>query len=87
MFPLGRSSRGTMPLATGSLRFRKDDRDRRGLALGRSGHRGRDCQDDVGLQADQLVRKRSYPIDVRAGPPKVYPHTLGPSVQPKPASD
>jgi hypothetical protein len=26
------------------------------------------------LQADQLLRERSYPIDVTAAPPKVRPH-------------
>jgi hypothetical protein len=31
---------------------------------------GRICHDDVGFQADQLLRERSYPIDVRAGPPQ-----------------
>ena len=30
--------------------------------------------DDVGLQADQLLRERSYPIGVIAVPPKVHPH-------------
>jgi hypothetical protein len=38
-------------------------------------------QDDVGLQTDQLVRERSYPIDVTAGPPKVNPRlaAIGPT--------
>jgi cytosine/adenosine deaminase-related metal-dependent hydrolase len=33
------------------------------------------------LQADQFLRERSYPIDVRAGPPKVDPHVaaVGPT--------
>jgi hypothetical protein len=39
-----------------------------------NGLRGTDCHDDVGLQADQLVRERSYPIDVSAAPTKVHPH-------------
>jgi hypothetical protein len=26
------------------------------------------------VQADQLLRERSYPIDVNAAPTKVYPH-------------
>jgi hypothetical protein len=26
------------------------------------------------LQGDQLLRERSYPIDVIAGPTKVHPH-------------
>src|SRR5262249_36744541 len=35
----------------------------------------------VGLQADQLLRERSYPIVVAAVPPKVYPHVaaIGPT--------
>jgi hypothetical protein len=39
------------------------------------------CQDDVGLQADQLLRERSYPIGVTAVPPKLYPHVaaIGPT--------
>src|SRR6516162_8476089 len=52
----------------------KDDRDRPGLPLDGNGRSGPDCQNDVGLQADQLLRKRSYPIDVIAAPPKVHPH-------------
>jgi hypothetical protein len=33
------------------------------------------------LQADQLLRERSYPIDVIAAPPKVHPHVaaIGPT--------
>jgi hypothetical protein len=39
------------------------------------------CNDYVGLQAGQLLRKRSYPIDVIAGPPNVHPHVaaIGPT--------
>jgi hypothetical protein len=39
------------------------------------------CQDDVGLQANQLLRERSYPIGVSAGRAKVYPHVaaIGPT--------
>ena len=39
------------------------------------------CYDDVGLQADQLLRECSYPIDVTAAPPKVHPHVaaIGPT--------
>src|SRR5215471_10550922 len=46
-----------------------------------NGRRGRVCQDDVGLQADQLLREPSYSIDVTAGPTKVHPHVAanGPS--------
>ena len=39
-------------------------------------------QDDVGLQADQLLRERSYPIGViPAHPPEVHPHVaaIGPT--------
>jgi hypothetical protein len=39
-----------------------------------SGRRGPICQDDVGLQTDQLLRERSCPVDVTAAPTKVYPH-------------
>ena len=33
------------------------------------------------MQADQLLRQRSYPIDVTAGPPKVHAHVaaIGPT--------
>src|SRR6516162_8709609 len=54
MFPLGRSSRATMPLATGSFRARKDDRDRPRLPLEGNGYRAPRCQDDVGLKADHF---------------------------------
>ena len=74
MFPPGWLSRGAMPLATGSPPFHRDDRDRPRLPLEGNGHPGRVCQDDVGLQADQLLHERSCPIDVIAGPPKVDPH-------------
>ena len=42
---------------------------------------GRACKDDVGLQADQLLRECSYPIDVTAAPTKVHPHVaaIGPT--------
>jgi hypothetical protein len=58
----------------------KDDRDRPRLPLDGSGRRGRVCHDDVGLQADQLLRERLYPIGVSAGPTKVHPHVaaIGP---------
>ena len=55
------------------VQARKDDRDRPRLPLEGNGCRDRDCHDDVGLQADQLLRERSHPIDVIAGPPKVNP--------------
>src|SRR6516162_4413961 len=57
----------------GVAHARKDDRDRPRLPLDSNGLRGPVCQDDVGLQADQLPRERSYPTDVTAGPKKVYP--------------
>ena len=72
-----------MPLATGSLSPATDDRDRH--PLDGSGHRGRVCQDDVGVQADQLLRERSKAIGVIAGTTNVHPR-LRSSVQPKPAS-
>src|SRR5262249_323618 len=62
----------------------KDDRDRPRLPLETSGRPGPACQDDVGLRTDQLLRGRSYSVDVITVPPKVHP--LRPSVQPKPAS-
>jgi hypothetical protein len=57
-----------------------DDWDRPRLPLDGSRRRGPVCRDDVGLQADQLLRERSYPIDVNAAPTKVYPHVaaIGP---------
>jgi hypothetical protein len=50
---------------------RKDDRHRSRLPLEGSGRQGPACQDDVGLQADQLLCERWYPIDVIAVPSKV----------------
>jgi hypothetical protein len=37
-------------------------------------------QNDVGLQADQLLRYRSHPIGVIAAPPKIHPNVaaIGP---------
>jgi hypothetical protein len=65
----------------GIARARKDDRDRPRLPLDGSGRRGPACQDDVGLQADQRLRERSYPIDVNAAPTKVHPRVaaIGPT--------
>jgi len=59
----------------------KDDWDRPRLPLEGDGRRGRVCQDDVRLQADQLCGERSYPIDVTAAPPKVDPQVaaIGPA--------
>src|SRR6516165_7281755 len=60
---------------------RKDDRDCPRLPLYGSGRRAPACQDDVGLQADQLLRDRSYPIGVTASITKVHPHVaaIGPT--------
>jgi hypothetical protein len=46
-----------------------------------NGRRGRGCQDDVGLQTDQLLRERPYPIDVSAAPTNIHPHVaaIGPT--------
>src|SRR6516164_8432494 len=57
----------------GLAHARKDDRDCPRLLLEGNGRRGRACQDDVGLQTDQLLGERPYPIDVITGPPKVNP--------------
>src|SRR6516164_2203867 len=74
MFPPGWLTRATRPLRTGSPTAAKTDRDRPRLPLEGNGRRGRLCQDDVRLQADQLVRERPYPIDVIAAPTDVHPH-------------
>jgi hypothetical protein len=58
------------PLATGSLMLGKTI----GIALEGSGRRRRVCQDDVGLQTDQLLGEQAYPIGVIAGPTNVHPH-------------
>jgi hypothetical protein len=70
-----------MPVATGSLTFAKDDRDRLRLPLDGNGRRGAVCYDDVGLRPGQLLRECSYLIDVAACPTKVYPHiaAIGPT--------
>jgi hypothetical protein len=51
------------------------------MPLEGSGCRGPGYQDDLGLQANQLLRKRSYSIDVIAGPTKVDTHAtaIGPT--------
>jgi hypothetical protein len=58
-----------------------DDTLRDGVAHACKDDRDRPRLDDVGLQADQLLRERSYPIDVTAGPTKVDPHVaaIGPT--------
>src|SRR6516165_3746842 len=60
---------------------RKDDRDRLRLPLEGNDRRGRACHDDIRLQTDQLLRKRSYPIGVITAPTKVRPHVaaIGPT--------
>src|SRR6516165_5821863 len=59
----------------------KDDRNRPSLPLDGSGGHAPACQDDVGLQADQLLRERSCSIDVIAEPSKVHSHVaaIGPT--------
>ena len=74
MFPPGRSSRATMPAGDGVGRARKDDRYRPRLPLEGDGRRGPACYDDVGLQADQLLRERSCPSGVITVPTKVHPY-------------
>ena len=54
----------------------KDDRDRPRFPVEGSSRRGPACQDNVGLQADQLVRERSHPIGANAGRPKVHPYVV-----------
>ena len=68
----------------GVARGRKDDWDRPRLLLDGDGRRGPVCQDDVGLQANQLMRERSYPIGVIAAPTKLHPHVS--AIGPKSAS-
>jgi hypothetical protein len=50
------------------------------LLLDGNGRCGPACHDNVGLKADQLLRERSYPIVVTAGPTNVHPHVaaIGP---------
>src|SRR6516225_4828031 len=60
----------------------KDDRDRPRLPLEGKGRYGRaHWHDDVGLHADQLLRERSYPINVIVAKTKLYPHVaaIGPT--------
>jgi hypothetical protein len=60
---------------------RKDDRDRPRFPLEGYGRLQPACEDDVGLQADQLLRERWCPIGVTGSPPKVDPHVaaIGPT--------
>jgi hypothetical protein len=73
IFPLGRSSRGTMPVATGSIMPAKTIGVVRVSPWRAMVRRGPGYQDDVGLRADQLLREHSHPIDGTASPPKVHP--------------
>jgi hypothetical protein len=50
----------------------KDDRDRLLFPVEGSSRRGPACQDNVGLQPDQLVRECLHPIGANAEP-KVHP--------------
>jgi hypothetical protein len=58
----------------------QDDRDRSRLPLEGNGRHLPACQDDVGLQADQLPRQ-PHAIDVIAAPTKLYPDVaaIGPT--------
>src|SRR5262249_53480972 len=70
------------PRAGGRLaHIREDNRDRRRLPLEGGGQGGRICQYDVWLQADQLLRERSYAIVVTPGPTKEHSHVsaIGPT--------
>jgi len=58
----------------GVAHVHKDDRDCLRLPLEGNGRWERVCQDDVGLQADQLLRERSHPNVVAAAPSKVHLH-------------
>src|SRR5262245_3098878 len=60
-FPLGRSSRETMPGGNGIVPGHEDDRNRLRFPLESNDRRQPARQDDVGLQTDQLLRERSYP--------------------------
>jgi hypothetical protein len=79
MFPPGWLNLGTMSLATGSPAVAKT------IGIVRvspgNGRQDRACQDDVGLQANQLLRQRSHAIDVIAVPPKIHPQVaaIGPT--------
>jgi hypothetical protein len=81
MFPPGWLSRATMPLATASPTFTNTigivrvSRWRTTVAAVPF------VRNDVGLQADQLLRERSYPIDVTVAPTKLHPHVaaVGPT--------
>ena len=74
-----------MPLGTGSLTPTKSIGIVRVSRWRATVAKGPACHDDVGLQTDQLLRERSYPIDVIALPLNIHPR-IAASVQPKPAS-
>jgi hypothetical protein len=81
--PITSRRRGTLETGNVPGHGRKDDWDRARLPLEGNGH-GPACQDDVGLQADQLLRERSYPIGVTAAPPKVQSARCGHRPNPSP---
>ena len=53
-----------MPARDGAAPGRKGDRNRPRLPLQGNGRRSPACQDDVGLQADQLLRQSPYPMSL-----------------------
>ena len=53
-----------MPARDGAAPGRKGDRNRPRLPLQGNGRRSPVCQDDVGLQADQLLRQSPYPMSL-----------------------
>jgi hypothetical protein len=73
-FPLGRSSRATMLLTTGSATFAKTIGIVRVSRWTAAVARVAAVSMMSGLQADQLCRERSYPIGVSASITKVDPH-------------
>jgi hypothetical protein len=70
---LGRSSRGTTPVATGSTRLAKTIGIVR-VSRWRAAATAVEFAKNIGLQADQLLRERSYPVGVAASPTKVNLH-------------
>ena len=82
VFPLRTVEAWDDAAGDGIAHAHEDNRDRPRLPLDGSGPRGGTVyHNDVGLQADQLLRERSYPIDVTAAPPQVHPHVaaIGPT--------
>ena len=62
------------PAGNGIVPGYEDDRDRRCSRWRATTAGAPACQDDVGSQADQLLRERSYPIGVSARRTEVHPH-------------